>query len=54
MQAARGTFGAWHAVSLCLNLAAIVCVTAATVLAADLPAEPRPVGRETACEPDIK
>ncbi len=37
MQSARGAFGMWHAVSVMLNLAAIVCVTGATALAAHLP-----------------
>jgi len=39
MQSARSTFGMWHGISLTLNLAAILCVTGATILAAHLPAE---------------
>src|SRR6516225_7050904 len=55
MQSARGTFGMWHGISLTLNLAAIVCIGAATALAAHLPpeplfgvlqSEPRPSGSE--------
>jgi acyl-phosphate glycerol 3-phosphate acyltransferase len=53
MQSARAAFGMWHGVSVMLNLAMLVCLTAATALAAHLPAEPvaSPASKQEAAPP---